>query len=82
MNKIKVTELKPGDNFSEDVYIDTDNVFIKANAPIKKHDLERLSKWGISEVLTRGIKQKPVEADEKLSPIIVKKEEATTTVMR
>lgn len=73
MSAFKVTELKAGMSFSENVYIGSDNFFLGANLPIGKHDLDRLNKWSISEVQSKGVIQLPAEDDETLSPLITKK---------
>lgn len=56
MKKISVGSLKKGDRFSKPVYLDKDTVFISSNTPISEADLERLSKFGISEVYSDGTK--------------------------
>ncbi|WCL47928.1 HD-GYP domain-containing protein [Leptospira sp. GIMC2001] len=56
MNKISVSSLKKGDRFSKPVYLDADTVFISSNSPISDADLERLSKFGITEVFSDGSK--------------------------
>jgi HD-GYP domain-containing protein (c-di-GMP phosphodiesterase class II) len=56
MKKISVGSLKKGDRFSRPVYLDKDTVFISSNTPISEADLERLSKYRISEVYSDGTK--------------------------
>lgn len=54
MKKVSVAELKPGMRFSKPVYLDKENLFITSNTPITDSDLERLKRFGITEVLTHG----------------------------
>jgi response regulator RpfG family c-di-GMP phosphodiesterase len=54
VRSIKVSELKPGNRFSEPVYIDGDSVLVPEGIPIREKDLQRLEKWGIQEVTTEG----------------------------
>ena len=55
MKKIQIEKLKPGMKFDKPVYIDSSNIFVGANVPIKESDLEKLTKWGVQEVETMGI---------------------------
>lgn len=54
MKKLNVSELKPGMRFTKPVYLDKENLFITSNTPITDSDLERLKRFGITEVLTHG----------------------------
>ncbi len=54
MKVIKVSEIKPGQSFTKPVYLDKDIVFVNANVPISENDIERLKKFGITEVTTLG----------------------------
>ncbi|MCL2295302.1 MAG: HD-GYP domain-containing protein [Spirochaetes bacterium] len=56
MKKIKVAELKDGDKFTESIYMDEklSNMLVPADTSMKAKDLERIVKWGISEVFTTG----------------------------
>jgi HD-GYP domain-containing protein (c-di-GMP phosphodiesterase class II) len=54
VRSIKVSELKPGNRFSEPVYIDGDSLLVPEGIPIREKDLQRLKKWGIEEVTTEG----------------------------
>lgn len=54
MKPIPLQEIKPGMVFDSPVFIDPNNLFVRANEPIKSSDIERLLKWGIREVLTEG----------------------------
>ncbi len=54
MKKIMVNTLKPGTAYSKPLYLDQDNVFLKANEKITQSDIERLAKWNISYVLCDG----------------------------
>lgn len=56
MIKLKIEELKPGMRFSEAVYIEDDSLFVPAEVAIKAKDIDRLRKWGIDEVNTKGHK--------------------------
>ncbi|MBE7411323.1 MAG: HD-GYP domain-containing protein [Leptospiraceae bacterium] len=64
MKVIKVSEIKPGQFFTKPVYLDKDIVFVNANVPISENDLERLKKFGITEVSTAG------EVGESKAPIV------------
>lgn len=46
--------------FDSPVFIDRENLFVRANEPIKSSDIEKLLKWGIKEVHTDG---KPVQPE-------------------
>ncbi len=54
MKKIPVEDLKPGMVFSKAVYIDSDNMLVAPNIPVREDDIKRLMKWGVSEVETAG----------------------------
>ncbi|MFP4011049.1 MAG: HD-GYP domain-containing protein [Spirochaetaceae bacterium] len=54
MRTIKVSDLRPGQQFDKAVYIDGENVLVPARVPIRKKDIQRLQKWGISVVTTDG----------------------------
>ncbi len=54
MKVLKVSEIKPGQSFNKPVYLDKDIVFVNANIPITENDIERLKKFGITEVTTLG----------------------------
>ncbi len=54
MKHIKVADLEAGMRFSESVFVDGNNLFVPKGLPIKQKDIERLQKWGISEVSTEG----------------------------
>ncbi|MFQ3546980.1 MAG: HD-GYP domain-containing protein [Termitinemataceae bacterium] len=55
MKKIPVSALRPGQIFTEPVYIEGNNLFVPAGMPIKKKELERLKSWGIETVSTDGV---------------------------
>ena len=57
MNKVKVNTLKPGDIFTEPVFIDGDNVLVPEGIPIRQKDLDQLNAWGIDTVETEGVIQ-------------------------
>ncbi|HOQ12347.1 MAG TPA: HD domain-containing phosphohydrolase [Spirochaetota bacterium] len=52
MKKISVEELKPGMVFNKAVYIDSDNMLVGPNVPLREEDIKKLMKWGITEVET------------------------------
>ncbi len=54
MNKIKVSDLKPGMKFTRAVYITPSNMLVGPNMPLKKDDIEKLKRWSIKEVETAG----------------------------
>jgi HD-GYP domain-containing protein (c-di-GMP phosphodiesterase class II) len=54
MRSIKVSELKPGQQFDKPVYIDGENLLVPARVPIRQKDIQRLQKWKIAEVTTEG----------------------------
>ena len=54
MKKIKLEELKAGYSYTKPIYLDEDTVFINANTAITDNDLNKLKKFGVSEVLTNG----------------------------
>lgn len=64
MEKIRVSDLKPGDRYDKAIYIDQVNILVDAGVPVKESDLERLRKWGILEVETAGNKIQPVAEEE------------------
>lgn len=55
MRKLPVTALRPGQVFTEPVYIQDNNLFVPAGIPVKKKDIDRLIKWGIDSVVTDGV---------------------------
>ncbi len=54
MKKISVEDLKPGMVFSKIVYIDSENVLVNPNVPLKEEDIKKLMKWGVTHVETMG----------------------------
>ena len=54
MKKIPVEDLKPGMTFSKAVYIDSENMLVAANVPLKEEDIKKLMKWGVISVGTEG----------------------------
>lgn len=54
MKKISVEELKPGMVFDKSLYIDSSNMLVAANIPIKEDDIKKLLKWGVTEIETAG----------------------------
>lgn len=63
MKKILVEELKPGMMFDKPIYVDSNNMLISANTPVKETDIKKLMTWGITEVETAGILVKRVEPE-------------------
>lgn len=61
--KIPVAELKPGMIFNK-ALTSGDKTIVYANNPVRGEDLEKMKKWGISEVQTVGALVKSVELDE------------------
>jgi len=54
MKKILVKDLKEGDVFSEQVYIEGNNILVPAGVAVRKKDIARLHTWGIESVETEG----------------------------
>ena len=54
MKKIKIEELESGMRFSKPVYFEEGNMLVPADKPLKEQDIERLLKWGVTEVQTEG----------------------------
>ncbi len=54
MKRIPINELKQGMRFTKPVFIDSSNMLVGANVPLKDDDIRRLMKWGIAEVQTDG----------------------------
>ena len=54
MKKIQTEELKSGMRFSKPVYFEEGNMLVPADKPLKERDIERLLKWGVTEVQTEG----------------------------
>jgi HD-GYP domain-containing protein (c-di-GMP phosphodiesterase class II) len=61
MRKITVEELQPGMVYDKPIYVDSNNMLITANSPIKESDIKKLMTWGITEVETAGVLVKRVE---------------------
>ncbi|HOT46069.1 MAG TPA: HD-GYP domain-containing protein [Spirochaetota bacterium] len=64
MRKISVEELRPGMVYDKPIYVDSNNMLITANSPIKESDIKKLMTWGITEVETSGILIKRMEMGE------------------
>ncbi|MCL1817782.1 MAG: HD-GYP domain-containing protein [Spirochaetaceae bacterium] len=77
MTNIDVNTLKVGDSFSQPVFIDSANVFVPANVPLKKKDIERLSRWGIKAVSTEGELVTEKKGAAKEAPVAAEKAAAT-----
>ncbi len=54
MKTIKVEELRAGVMFNKPVFIDSENILLPANIPLRDKDIERLKKWNIKSVQTEG----------------------------
>ncbi len=54
MRKIPVDELKPGMIFNKPLYVDSSNMLVGSNSPIKESDIKKLMTWGVTEVETVG----------------------------
>jgi HD-GYP domain-containing protein (c-di-GMP phosphodiesterase class II) len=52
--RIALDQIKPGTRFSEDVYLDDDNLFVPSNVPVKQRDIEALKRWGVAFAVTEG----------------------------
>ncbi len=66
MRKISVEELKPGMVYDKPIYVDSNNMLITSNSPVRESDIKKLMTWGITEVETAGVLVKKVEVkDEK-----------------
>jgi HD-GYP domain-containing protein (c-di-GMP phosphodiesterase class II) len=64
MKTITVNSLRPGQIFSEPVYIDDTNLLVPANIPVRKRDIQHLISWGIETVTTDGDLVTPGKADD------------------
>lgn len=54
MKTIRVEELRAGLMFNKPVFIDSENILLPANIPLRDKDIERLRKWNIKSVQTDG----------------------------
>jgi HD-GYP domain-containing protein (c-di-GMP phosphodiesterase class II) len=54
MNYLQVDELEPGMEFDQPVYLEGNSLFIPSGIKLKQKDIDRLRKWGISQVETEG----------------------------
>jgi len=68
MRKISVEELRPGMVYDKPIYVDSNNMLITANSPIRETDIKKLMTWGITEVETSGILIKRMEVGEDKAP--------------
>jgi HD-GYP domain-containing protein (c-di-GMP phosphodiesterase class II) len=62
MKRIPVNNLAAGQKFTKPVYVDSTNILVGGNVPIKEADLQRLAKWDIKYVETDGELVKEQEA--------------------
>ena len=65
MKKLKVSDLKDGDRFTEAIFMDLklSSMLVPANLDLKVKDLDRIKKWGVEEVYTEGELIKESERD-------------------
>ncbi len=70
MKKIPVEELKPGMVYDKPVYVDSNNLLIAANTPIKENDIKKLMTWGITAVETAGVLMHVSEREDEKAPFI------------
>ena len=65
MKSIRTSDLRDGMKFDKPVYMDGENVFVPPGIPIRQKDIDRLTRWEITEVRTDGSlvleSQKPPE---------------------
>jgi HD-GYP domain-containing protein (c-di-GMP phosphodiesterase class II) len=61
MRKIPVEELRPGMIYDKPIYVDSNNILITANTPIKANDIKKLKKWGVVTVETAGVMLKKID---------------------
>ena len=54
LKSVAVSDLEPGDAFSEAVYIDKDNLLVPINASVLQKDIDKLVSRGIDTVYTAG----------------------------
>ena len=54
MNIMQVDDLEPGMEFDQPVYLEGNSLFVPAGIKIKQKDIDRLRKWGITQVETEG----------------------------
>lgn len=52
--KISLDQIAMGTKFTEDVFIDDQNLLVPAGVAVKQKDLDMLLKWGINSVFTEG----------------------------
>ena len=76
MNKIKASELRPGQVFSAPVYTDGDNLLVPQNTPLRQKDIDLLLSWNVDSVMTEGqiIKSAGEESPEEDNASAAKKE--------
>jgi HD-GYP domain-containing protein (c-di-GMP phosphodiesterase class II) len=55
-HKLGLSQVKAGDAFTDDVYIDDRNLLVPAGVQVKQKDLDMLQKWGVEWVYTDGEK--------------------------
>ena len=54
MRKVQVRDLVAGARYSLPIFMDDENLFVAEGLPIKERDIQRLKRWGITEVYTDG----------------------------
>jgi HD-GYP domain-containing protein (c-di-GMP phosphodiesterase class II) len=55
MNVVNVSDLRPGQIFSEPVYSEGDYMLVSSGVPLRQRDIDVLNTWGIEYVRTEGI---------------------------
>jgi len=54
MNKIKASELRPGQVFSAPVYTEGENMLVPPQTPLRQKDIDLLISWNVDSVMTEG----------------------------
>jgi len=52
--RVALADVKPGAMWSDDVYIDDQNLLVPAGIAVRQKDLDMLRRWGVTHVLTTG----------------------------
>ncbi|MCB1140694.1 MAG: HD-GYP domain-containing protein [Leptospiraceae bacterium] len=55
MKSLKVSDLVVGGRYSKPIYLDQESIFINANITITESDVQKLKKFGLTEVFTDGV---------------------------
>ncbi len=64
--RLALSDLSAGMKFTEDVLLDEKNLFVPAGIAIRQKDLDMLSAWGVTHVMSSGepVEERPAEAGE------------------